>query len=308
MKAILQIGDVAGIPQTISYSLRKLGYKSEVLSYTDHQYQYGADYKYPIVNQKFPFNSIEKMRTFLKYYDKYEIFHFHGGSLLPKGIDTILWKLFKKNVIIHHHGSELRRWGEKIIYPIFADSIIVATPDLLKWSPNAEWIPNPIPIENYPYVKKKKQNSKKITIVHAPSNRAIKGTSDIIRAVKQLKGEGYNIELKLVENTPHKQAVEIYKCADIAIDQLNIGWYGRFAIECMCLGKPVCAYIREDLESYMPFNPLINISKENIVERLKNVIEDEKYRQEVGEISRKYVEQEHDSNKIALKLLSIYDR
>ena len=30
------------------------------------------------------------------------------------------------------------------------------------------------------------------------------------------------------------------------VDQLNAGWYALFAIECMALGKPVVAFLRDE--------------------------------------------------------------
>ena len=148
--------------------------------------------------------------------------------------------------------------------------------------------------------------SEGINIVHAPSNRAKKGTKYVIRAFNKLKGEGYKINLMLIENVPHNKAIEYYKQADIAVDQLLIGWYGVFSIECMALGKPVCVYIRDDLESYMPFSPMINTSPKNIVENLRVLIEDEKLRKEFGKKGRKYVKQVHDADKIAKRVFEVY--
>jgi len=110
----------------------------------------------------------------------------------------------------------------------------------------------------------------------------------------------------LIENMPNNKAIEYYKKADIVIDQLLIGWYGMFAMECMAFGKPVCSYISEDLESYMPFNPIINTSPENIVENLRILAENGSFRKEAGYKSRKYIEEMHDANKIARKINNIY--
>ncbi len=74
----------------------------------------------------------------------------------------------------------------------------------------------------------------------------------------------------------------------------------------MAFGKPVCVYIRDDLESYMPLNPTINTSPKNIVENLVLLIEDERLRKELGEKGRKYVEKVHDSKKITKQLLELY--
>lgn len=74
------------------------------------------------------------------------------------------------------------------------------------------------------------------------SNKAKKGTEYIIKAVNELKNEGYKVNLILIENMPHKKVIEYYKNSDIVIDQLLIGWYGMVSIEGMALGKPVCIY------------------------------------------------------------------
>ena len=58
--------------------------------------------------------------------------------------------------------------------------------------------------------------------------------------------EGLDADLVLVEGLHHDEALERYRDADIVVDQLNAGWYGLFAIECMALGKPVVTYLHEE--------------------------------------------------------------
>ncbi len=53
-----------------------------------------------------------------------------------------------------------------------------------------------------------------------------------------------NIRFEIIENKPNKEAIEIYKKADIVIDQVLVGWYGAFAVEVMKMGKPVAVFIR----------------------------------------------------------------
>ncbi|MDK2783379.1 MAG: hypothetical protein PWQ32_968 [Thermococcaceae archaeon] len=67
-----------------------------------------------------------------------------------------------------------------------------------------------------------------------------------------------------------------------------------------------CVYIRDDLESYMPFNPIINTSPENITENLRILIEDERLRRELGKKGRKYVEQIHDADKVSRRVINFY--
>ena len=82
-----------------------------------------------------------------------------------------------------------------------------------------------------------------LRIVHAPSDRARKGTDAVLAAVEQLRAEGVEIELELVEGKPRAEARRAYERADVLVDQLVVGWYGGVAVEAMALGKPVVARI-----------------------------------------------------------------
>lgn len=317
MKSVLHIGDIAGVPQGLSRAQSKMGLKSDVLSFSSHKFEYDIDLYYPT---KLPRNlyslryiggflkRIERMTNLLKISNEYDIFHFHFSSVLPFGMDVPIWKILKKKVIIHHHGSDIRHKQEFKMYLKFADIILVSTPDLLNWSPTAIWIPNPISLDDFSYYGVGYKNKTEcVNIIHAPSNRVKKGTEHVIKAINILNNEGYNIDFTLIENMPHHKAIEFYKNADIVIDQLLIGWYGVFSTECMAYGKPVCVYIHDNLESYIPFNSIINTSPKNIIENLRVLIENRTLRKDVGDNGRNYVENVHDSKKIAKRLLELYE-
>jgi glycosyltransferase involved in cell wall biosynthesis len=317
MGSVLHIGNVAGVPLAISQAQRELGIKSDVLSFDSNPFEYKADLLFSTQLPKYVdyFGHIgtclklsERAMIILSIQAKYDVLHFHGSTVQPFGIDIPFWRLLKKKVIIHHHGSELRSKGEKKLYSYFADNILISTPDLFKWSPYAVWIPNPISLERLPFVGvEKKDSSEPLNIVHAPSNRIRKGTKFIVNTINQLKNEGYNINLKIIENVPNSKAILEYKNADIVVDQLLIGWYGVFALECMALGKPVCVHISDDLETYLNYNPVVNVSTKNLSYRLRMLIEDESLRINYGKIGRKFVEHVHNPHTIASKLMDLYD-
>jgi glycosyltransferase involved in cell wall biosynthesis len=221
-------------------------------------------------------------------------------------VDSILWKTLKKRLIVHHHGSELRFVGEKYIYSKFADKILVSTPDLLEWSPNGIWLPNPIDTREYEFVEPNSQPHK-LRILHAPSSRGAKGTEFVIKAIDKLKKNGYDIEFVLLENVPHEEVLKQIQSSDIIVDQLIFGWYGVFSIEAMCMGKPVLCYIRNDLiDKYCQNLPILNTSSEAVYENLVKLIENPEQRIDLGIQSRKYIEIIHDSEVISKKLVEIY--
>jgi glycosyltransferase involved in cell wall biosynthesis len=323
VNSVLHVGSIAGVPQELSAAQRRLGLISDVLSFEIDKFSFGADFNYPIkldyssarsIYLLNPLNLLRKMPVLLSFIGKYDLIHFHYSSGLPFGVDFPLWRYLKKKAVMHHHGSDIRKKGEPWFYKKFAQRIFVSTPDLLEWSPDAIWIPNPINIEFYSnYCVKAEQNNAKggidpVKILHASSRRSLgwKGTEYVLQAIKKLKSEGYLIDLIMVENMPHNKALEYYKQADIVVDQLLVGWYGMLAQECMALGKPVCVYLRKDLEAYIPSHPMLNTNIENIVDNLRLLIEDPCLRSDLGKSGRKFVERVHSSDKVARQLMDQY--
>ena len=84
-------------------------------------------------------------------------------------------------------------------------------------------------------------------VVHAPSDRARKGTRVGWR-VERL-GRAASSSSSLVEGKSRAEARAALERADVVVDQLVVGWYGGVAVEAMALGKPVVALPRAtDLE------------------------------------------------------------
>ena len=84
-----------------------------------------------------------------------------------------------------------------------------------------EWQPSPAP------------NGDVVRVVHAPNHPHYKGTRYVEEAVALLQAEGEPVELVLVQGVPGDEARRLYEQADIVVDQLLIGAYAQFAIECM---------------------------------------------------------------------------
>jgi glycosyltransferase involved in cell wall biosynthesis len=151
-------------------------------------------------------------------------------------------------------------------------------------------------------------------LLHAPSDRLVKGSDAIFAAVERLKADGLKFEFLLVENIPHDEAIKLYGRADILIDQLLVGWYGGLAVELMALGKPVLCYIREDDLKYIPEGmkedmPIINVTIDTLYDKLKYLLTDGKQDlKETGVRSRAYIEKWHDPQKIAQMMKETYEK
>ncbi|OPY62547.1 MAG: hypothetical protein A4E56_01269 [Pelotomaculum sp. PtaU1.Bin065] len=165
----------------------------------------------------------------------------------------------------------------------------------------------PVELEKYEPYFPDFEPAKTLKVVHAPNHRQYKGTKYIIEAVNQLKSEGFDIELLLVEGVPHDKAVEIYRSADIIFDQCIIGFHGYFAIEGMAMGKPVLCYIRKpDYLLYPEECPIINVRADSIKEVLRNLLLNPEILKLLGQKGRKYIEKYYTVSAFSERLKKSY--
>lgn len=315
--------------------LRQNGIQASHMIWRNHYSNYGYGICLNIYRKRWyliPYYLMKVVFYELKILREHNIFHFHVGSSLLLNHDLWLLKLCKKKRFIEFHGSELRDYAyaremnpymladgyttgiekrKKIIQKACknADGIILHDDELIPHLPqNAKKVfvvPLRIDLKRFKpqYVPKERE---KVCIVHAPSNRELKGTDYIIKAVESLKKQ-YDIEFILVENKSQSEAKELYKKADIIVDQLRAGTYGVFAIEGMALGKPVVTYISDNMREKLPRDlPIMSANPDTIKDVLEELIKDGNLRYKTGINGRRYVEKYHDCRKNAKMLCEIY--
>lgn len=261
-----------------------------------------------------------------------DVFHFHFGRSMFLNYDLCVLKKLKKKVYFEFHGSDIRNYKmskknnkymcfeqkEEIYTNLmnrakkicnYANGIILHDDELISHlpenNPGVFVVPLRIDLSKIEpvYVDKLKR---KIRIVHAPTKREIKGSSYVIDAVNKLS-KLYDVEMVLVENKTQNEALEIYKTADIIVDQLRIGTYGVFAIEGMAMGKPIVTYITDEMKECLPADlPICSANPDTIEEVLEKLIEDSELRYNLGLQGRVYVEKYHDYRKNAKMLYDIY--
>jgi glycosyltransferase involved in cell wall biosynthesis len=248
-----------------------------------------------------------QLRALASLLPKTDIFHFYFGlTLVPKSIQFPILKAFGKKSVFHFLGSDIRgKTRDELAYGRRADAQIVGSYDAIRWVPEAEVVPVGLDLSKYDPTPVSHNGT--VRIVHAPTKRAVKGTDAVIAACEQLP-----VELDLVENVRHDEALERYRRADIVVDQLKTGWYGVFAIEGMALGKPVVTYLHDEAiarteQAFGVPVPIVSATPATLVERLRPLVESAEERRRIGEASRAYVEHVHDAEKLADRLIEIYE-
>ncbi|OKO82791.1 hypothetical protein AC628_03970 [Bradyrhizobium sp. NAS96.2] len=197
---------------------------------------------------------------------------------------------------------------EKVL-PLF-DRVFYLNPELGHVVPNGRFLPySNVDVEQFDVAPPSTQG--RLKIVHAPTAGRIKGTPMILNALEQLRSR-YDFDLILVEKTSHEQALEIYRSADLAIDQVLAGWYGGFAVEMMAMGKPAACYIREEDMMFVPDAirrelPVYRLNPGDLVESIAAILDRRSEWSTRGQASRRYVERWHNPKLIAKAMLDAYE-
>jgi glycosyltransferase involved in cell wall biosynthesis len=344
--------DVGGIAHGLSRAERDLGLHSDTLYRRQQFTRYPADYI--LTEHKFkPLVLCSTVRAVFQYARKYDVLHFNYGSTLvdyPRlGVDHWDLPLYKKQkLFVTFNGNDARLRFETLypnkqkhpdytnihdpLYPdkktesriknrishLYASgaSFFALNPDLMRCLPEGTvFLPYAISgfyeIETKPYTV----SGDKLKIVHAPTNRVIKGTNHLIKAVESLQKKYSNrIELQLVEGMDNASAKKIYRTADVIVDQLRAGWYGSFAVEALKMGKPVIVFLNHEDISRIP-EQMANDCREAFIEAdcdtiaqvLEQCLQSPEILKRKADAGVEYVHKWHDPLTVARGVKKLYE-
>jgi hypothetical protein len=205
-----------------------------------------------------------------------------------------------KLIVVHHHGSRFR--GNPAAIWAQGEAIgarqVVSTVDLLLSVPagkHAEWMPQVIDIDHMQKLRLAYDPpvGRKVRVSHAPTNRMIKGTRHVVRAMRRLRSQA---DFVLIQREPWWVCLMMKAASDIFIDQLYLG-YGNNAIEAWGMGLPVLSGASSDILEVMrreygtiPFFTTTGDAIENDVRRF---ISDPDLRAEWAGIGVRHIERFH---------------
>lgn len=333
--------NVGNQPWVLSRHERQLGFKSDLVINYATRFNYPAD---KVLGRETISDIARRLLFGLSAPFKYDIFHYYfGRSILHfvPFLDLRMAKALGKKIFFTLQGCDVRLAGEsnknhqftpcrqdgcglygtcidkydkqrlhfiESILPL-CDKVFYLNPELGHYVPNAHFLPYAnVDIDTIDPVY---PNPKRIpTIVHAPSDSAIKGTPLILKALEQLRNH-FEFELILVHGKTHEEALQLYRSADIAIDQVLLGWYGGVSVEWMAMGKPVLCYLRESDLKFVPDEmgaelPIQNIRPDRLVDDLAKILQQQSLWNQWGVASRQFVERWHHPAKIARALTDVY--
>jgi glycosyltransferase involved in cell wall biosynthesis len=154
-----------------------------------------------------------------------------------------------------------------------------------------------------------------VRVMHAPNRRGVKGSEFIFKAVDELKAEGLDIELVLLEKVPNERIKSMMQEVDILADQLVMPGYGLFAVEGMASGLPLMGNLHDEAYtrlfrrySFLNECPILSTTPETIKDNLRTLVTDTALREALGRASREYAEKFHSYEMAAYLFGSVYDK
>lgn len=279
-------------------------------------------------------NEEEVRRTHRHMIHFFDLFHFHYAcSLLDNYEDLPVIQAKGKKMVMHHWGNDVRFHGQarhnnRYVYTgdsppdetmhrqlteisTYIKEAIVQDYEVYAYvAPyyeNVHVVPIAIDLQQFEPAYPPMDKSR-LLVLHAPTNPDFKGTEQVEAAIRQLH-PFYDFEYRRIEKMNHEEAVKLYRDADVIVDQVRCGSYGLLSVEAMALGKPVVAYVRDDLtQRFPPDLPIVNAHPGNVTSRLQWLLDNAGMRNELGRKGRRYVEKYHAVEAVVDQLLSIYEQ
>ncbi len=299
--------NTAGVPWSNVQALRRRGVDATLVVFNRYTLHPEADVSLER-RGGFVRKQATQWRALARLAPRTDVFHFYFGlTLVPQSVQFPILRALRKKSVMHYLGSDIRgKTPEELAFGKKAGAEVVGSYDAIRWVPEAEFIPPGIDVQRIE--PSPPSDRSRPVILHAPSSRRRKGTDEVIAACA-----GLDADLVLVEGLHHTEAFERYREADIVIDQLNAGWYGLFAIECMALGKPVVSFLHEEAvrrtESELGERvPIVSATKDDLRATLEPLVASAAERKRIGAESRRYAERVHDLERVADRLLALYAR
>lgn len=319
-------------------ALQSFNYTSE--TYVNHTYFITDEFDISLHKTiPKPFIRFINFYTFIFAVFRYECLYiyFNGGPLFStseyfRRLEPYLYKLSRTKIVVMPYGGDvsdtytnknlLFKFGLIQHYPDYCKETKKIQNQVIRWQHHAsfvfsgcDWVDYTsywnqlmlahFSIDTESWNPVKKENSSVFRILHAPNHRLIKGTNFVIKTIENLRKQGLEIELILIEKKPNLEVKKEMLLADLVIDQLIIGWYAMFALEGMSLGKPVITYLRKDLIDLYKYAglledeiPLISTEMSQLESTIKYYYQNRNELETIGVKSREFVKKYHSTQSI----------
>jgi hypothetical protein len=265
---------------------------------------------------------------------RFSVLHYQfGRTWLPRQVDAVWARARGRLLAVSFYGDDCRQYGlARRLYPArgrvgdpsrddavrrrvrrlgrLCQAALVGDLELATYVlPHFRRVyVTPLPLESTPLAPRRPRPADApYVVVHAPSDREVKGTRAIEVAARSAS-QRIPLELRILSGLPHAAVLTALGEADVAVDQLNSVTTGIFALEAMRAGVPVLSEF--DTKALGPFqseHPVVPVTAETLAAELEALLRHDARRQHLAAAGPEYVEGTHVAPFVAQAALSIYE-
>ena len=335
--SVLHISYMGHIPHQTVRILRAHGVDADYLAVGDSAVWSEADYQ--INNTGFPlFTPFREFLIVWRVVARYETIHAHFMVTATRtGWEVPLLKRMRRTLVAHFRGCEVRdRERNMTLHPrinicqecdydplpckapynvarralaaAHADAMLVTTPDLQDFAPQAEHMPFFMPPDVAPAAARPAGN-RPFVMVHATNHPGIEGTRHIEAAIAGLRAKGHEIEFRFLSGARHREVLEALKGADLAIGKMKMGYYANAQIESMAAGVPTVTCVREQfMTPELRESGFIFTSLDDLERTLEYYVTNPGALARKRELARVSIAALHDNAQLSRRYVEVYQR
>lgn len=231
-----------------------------------------------------------------------------------EAIDALQVPLAGKWQVIHHHGTELRKFAADLfnqVDPTRCGLRLVSNLELLQYGENLNYLPNPVPFARYAALPRKRSRwRKKWRVGHSPSKQELKGTAQFIAACEAVAKRGVPIEPFVIQNRSIRECLEIKATCHAFFDSFWLGMQCS-GLEAACMDMPVIAGdpdCKREYEKWIGQTPYTYANTQAELEaQLERLWHDREYAESEAARVGAYVLEHHDGAAVVQKYLDLLD-
>lgn len=319
--------------------LRRHGYTADYMALGDSQDWTKCDFRFRRFAKWMPL-TLTEFWWFWRVVARYQVVHLHFMSgVAQTGWEWPVLKRMGRKIVVYHSGCEIRdRERNMALHPDmnicqdcdydasictdpvnllrqalcrkYADLELLTTPDMKDFVPQGIHFPffspldEAVPSRQRPYWPE----NGCFRIVHVTNHPGIEGTRHIQAAVDKLRAKGCAVEFIHLSRVPHHEVLAALVDADLSIGKMKMGYYANAQIEAMRCGAPTITCVREELmTNELRASALIFSTLDNLAETIEHFINHPDELAARRRDAPNDIRQLHDNEKLARKLISMYD-
>lgn len=333
--SVLHISYMVHIPYYTVQHLRRQEMQADYLAIGSSPYWDRCDYRY--IPARWPLlRELREMSTFWRIVARYEVVHTHFMyTLSADGWELPVLKRLGRRLVVHFRGCEARdRARNMALHPAvnicqncdhdpyicgtpsalrrralarsFADAILVTTPDMRDFMPEALHFPFFAP-EVAPTLDSARPAGHDFTIVHITNQPGIEGTRAIQQVIERLRARGRRIRFQWLHGLTHDQVLAALGQADLAIGKMKMGYYANAQIESMAFGVPTITYVRDEfMTDELRRSGFIFTTLDRLEATIEHYLDHPEALAEKRRIARQSILRLHDNDRLARRLVGLY--